>query len=313
LNPGYFSVRELADGAFGYGGHGLLMSLRAFYDGAGKKSDPILTVGGYFADDEVCEAIEADWLKATGGKVFHLADFGTQYCELGSHTWTKDERRNFLKMLGVIVNRQDVYIISASAEMSEYAAFLSAASYAKIFGPAYSGLASLCADTTERTLLKFNRLSEKMVYTFEKGEREHELVQTLNDFERRRPQQQRDLRSHLFMPKSTPLLQPADLIAGTVQHVLLRAQADGAQLDNGRICTKIDEFEKYYSKDGVTAAVIPPYNGTMLRFVANRILFHQLDWLTSQLERARPEVLRKRMKQSNNQGKRHRHRMTGHG
>jgi hypothetical protein len=57
--------------------------IRVYSDSAGnEKSDGIITVGGYMADADLCEAIEKDWEEATGKKVFHLADFGTPYCKL---------------------------------------------------------------------------------------------------------------------------------------------------------------------------------------------------------------------------------------
>lgn len=280
------------------------MALRAFFDGAGKaEHDPVLTVGGYFAEEGVCAAIEKDWLAATGGKVFHLADFGTQACKLGSMNWTKDDRVALLRRLGAIVNREGVCIISASVEVSEYAVFLHTATYTDIFGPAYSALAQLCTHTTERTLQIQNRFREKMAYTFEKGDRQHEIAKTVNDYERRNAEF-RELRSLVFLPKSTPLLQPADLIAGTVQHVLLRAIAAVKCLDNGRPFTALHNFERYFSKDGVTASVIPPYDGMLLRYVANKPVFTNLDLITAHFEERKPEVVHKRLKQFRNQGKR---------
>jgi hypothetical protein len=62
--------------------------IRVYCDGAGKEKDhPVITVGGFLADEAICEDIERDWHVATGGRVFRLADFGTAYCELGSGDW----------------------------------------------------------------------------------------------------------------------------------------------------------------------------------------------------------------------------------
>ena len=279
------------------------MALQAFFDASGKDKDPVLTVAGYFADDRVCEDVENDWNRATDGKVFHLADFGTKYCKLGSSKWTKTDRVEFLKRLGRTINRQGVFVVSASAEISEYMSFLKLASHAHVFGPAYSGLAQICVHMTERALIVHNRSHEKVAYTFEKGEREHELAKTLTEYENRQ-REMKDLRSHRFQPKNITLLQPADLIAGTVQHVLLRATSAIKCLDNGRVCTSLHNFERYFSKDGVTAAVLPAFDGTLLRVVANKPLFKSLDSITDELVQRKPEVLNKRLKQTRNQGKR---------
>jgi hypothetical protein len=277
----------------------------AFFDGSGKLSDGVMTVGGYLASDQACEAIERDWKAVTGGKVFHLADFGTEYCELGSNDWSKGERRDFLKKLGGIVNHNGAYVISASVELSQYAAFVGAASYSAVFGPAYSALAQLCTHVVERTLFVENRLDEAVAYVFEKGDRQHEIAQTIGDYERRFKVES-DLRSLHFLPKRTTFLQPSDLIAGTAQHVFARAMKALGSLDNGMNFTRLDTFDRYFSKDGVTASVIPPYNGRILRFVANRPLFSNLDAITVDLGLRKPEVIRKRLKQSRNQGKRSR-------
>ena len=307
----YFTVRELANAFFGYRGHGIFMVLKvkevgAFFDGAGKEEvNPVITVAGYFAYDEVCEAIESDWLAATGGKVFHLADFGTPVCQLGSAEWGNDDKITFLKRLGAIVNRDGVCMIGAAVEVSEYAKFIGATKYNDIFGPAYSACAQLCTHTTETVLLGESRLQEKVAYTFEKGDRQHEIAKTVNDYEKRN-KEVRDLRSLAFMPKSTPLLQPADLIAGTMQHVLLRAFAAIRCLDNGRPFTPLHNFERYFSKNGVDASVIQTFDGRILRYVANKPVFNNLDLVTAHLEERKPEVVHKRLKQYRNQGKRKR-------
>jgi hypothetical protein len=237
--------------------------------------------------------------------VFHLCDFGTKKCQLGSREWDRDTRTAFLKRLGQIINREGVSIISASAEMSKYAAFIQAASHAHVFGPAYSGLAQLCAHLTERTLLVENRFREKTAYAFEKGSREHELAKMLVEYEERTGEL-RDTRSHHFLPKSTTLLQPADLIAGTVQHVLLRAYAAIKCLDNGRVCTSLHNFERYFSGKEATEFIIPPLGSRLLRIVANRSLFGRFDLLTEESLQRKPDILDKRLKQTRNQGKRSR-------
>ena len=94
-----------------------------------------------FASEEVCIEIERQWLAATGGRIFHLTDYGTPSCKLGSADWKPSERLGFLKRLAGIINRPDVKIVSSSLEASEYSKFLEKTNYEDIWGPAYSGLA----------------------------------------------------------------------------------------------------------------------------------------------------------------------------
>lgn len=48
------------------------MALNVYLDGAGKEEvNPVITVGGFFADPNVCAEIESQWIAATQGKVFH--------------------------------------------------------------------------------------------------------------------------------------------------------------------------------------------------------------------------------------------------
>jgi hypothetical protein len=296
-------VRQLANIAFGFDRHGQIMAISAHYDGSGKEEvNPIITVGGFFADDEICRSIEQEWLRATGGAVFHLADFGTKYCKLGSSTWTLEERVLFLKRLGGIVNRPSVNILTASVEVAQYRSFSGTAKYAHIQGPPYSALASLCSLLTERTLSVSGLLREQVAYVFEKGEREHELTHTFTDFEKGRGYRY-NLRSHHFLSKDATLLQVADLISGTAQKVLVRAHKELGTLDNGRTVTPFHNFVKYYSRNGVTAAVMPPLSPTLRCVVANKSLFESLDTMTSLAIAGKPSFLHTRMKQKTNQGK----------
>src|SRR5271157_2549645 len=143
-------VRESARIAFGFKGHGTMLTFKACYDGSGKESDHlVITVGGFVANDTVCDEIESEWNQATGGRLFHYKTFNTNKCGLGSRDWTEEQRVAFLKRLGGIIKRDGVEIISTSLEVGEYKKFLSTSSYADIFGPAYSMLALLCAYSTE--------------------------------------------------------------------------------------------------------------------------------------------------------------------
>jgi hypothetical protein len=91
------TVRELASIAFGFRGRGTMLTIKAAFDGSGKQNDhPVITVAGFFADETVCDVIESDWSRATGGKVFHYKAFNTNKCELGSRQWTQDQRTAFL-------------------------------------------------------------------------------------------------------------------------------------------------------------------------------------------------------------------------
>ena len=101
-------VRELARIAFGRARKGwlVLLDLGGYFDASGKEGDhPIVTVGGFLATAKNCELIERDWEKATGGKLFHLVEFGTKDCKLGSHAWNREKRAGFLRRLTGIVNR----------------------------------------------------------------------------------------------------------------------------------------------------------------------------------------------------------------
>jgi hypothetical protein len=98
-----------------------MASIKVYSDGAGKEKDhPVITVGGFLADETICAEIQREWEIATGGRVFHLADFGTPYCQLGSCKWPETHRVDFLKRLAAIVNRNGVQILSASLEIQPY-------------------------------------------------------------------------------------------------------------------------------------------------------------------------------------------------
>lgn len=97
------------------------MALKVYLDGAGKEDDhPVITVGGFFADPNVCTEIESQWIAATQGNVFHLTDFGTPKCKLGSAQWTVHDRTQFLKRLASIINRPDCSIVSASIQVKAF-------------------------------------------------------------------------------------------------------------------------------------------------------------------------------------------------
>jgi hypothetical protein len=134
------SAREIAGISFGRSRRGILVNLRVYFDGGGKEeNDPVITVGGFLADADLCEKIEKDWEDATGGKIFHFTDFATESCQLGSGDWTHPQRTDFLKRLASIVNRPGCIIISVSIEVDAFFAHLrspsiSTGNWASLFG-----------------------------------------------------------------------------------------------------------------------------------------------------------------------------------
>jgi len=295
-------VRKLANLAFGNGRHGTLMTISAYFDGSGKQDDhSVVTVGGYVADDIVCGQIEDEWLRATGGKVFHLTDFGTNKCELGSGMWGEDARSDFLCRLGRIVNRPEVAIVSQSIDVAKYQEFSATSQFSDIGGPVYSCAATMCIYAAETILLGRALLLEQLAYVFEKGEREHELRHTLDDIEKRFPEK-RDIRSHHFLPKCTTLLQPADLISGIAQELLLSVKADHKSISDGRTFKSLSRFWKFYRTDGVTESVLPRKQ-QYFRAVVNRPTLEHLDQITERSVEKYPDILKKRRKAKINQGR----------
>lgn len=293
------NVEQIARIAFGLSEKGTLMPLKAVFDGSGKEeSHPVITVGGFMADEELCRTIEEEWLRATGGKVFHFTDFGTKACKLGSQGWTADERHSFLIRLARIIRREGVDIICHAVEVSEYRKFLEKATYPEIYGPAYSTLAMLCVYNAETILRNQAKPLEKVAFIFEKGEREHELAFTLTELDKRLPQ--RDLRSHHFLPKDTAILQPADMVAGVVQRMILRAYAGLKCLDNGMGFTPLQNFARHF--DTLTTATLPG-NATVFRSVVNIAALRELNAITRFAISKNPGVIQRRMKAKVNQGR----------
>jgi hypothetical protein len=305
------NARELASIAFGHRGHGIILGLSAYFDASGDaESDPVITLGGYAAFDEVCtDMIEPAWEAAVGkGRVFHLTDFGTPYCQLGSGDWPIQERVDFLKRLAAICRcaPKRLWLFGISVEVQQYEAFLKQSPHAQsVWGPAYSGCAQLCFSLVEEVLHRYKLGDRCVAYVFEKGDRQHELNQSFQEYENRN----KDLtnkRSIHFLPKQTVLLQSADLIAGKVQEVVVRAFRKLPSLDNGRMITPLGKFDRYYSFDGTTAALFPDGTSSCFCFVANQKLFIDAEGGIRELFRSQPKVLRKRTKQKANQGRRSR-------
>jgi hypothetical protein len=265
-----------------------------YFDGSGDVDKPVITVGGFLAESSLCEDIEKDWEAATGGRVFHLKDYGTNHCKLGSRSWTEDERSAFLKRLAGIVNRSGVYIISASLEVDVFNKTLSAAIHPGEIGPAFSGCAYAAFAFVENVLMREKRERQKVNYVFEKGDREHEISNTFLDLDDKTSTLS-GLRGHSFEPKATTLLQPADLVAGVVQRCLVRACTALPSLENGRSRTPLNTFDRYYSDDGVTAAVVSGHDSEHC-WVANPPMFQQIDKTAKEFLEKRPAYSKKRAK-----------------
>jgi hypothetical protein len=292
-----FSVRELAGGVFGRDRKGIMMAIRVYCDGSGKEeNDPVITVGGFFAEEELCESVERDWEGVTGHRVFHLADFGTKNCKLGSGDWGQTKRVEFLKKLAAIVNRDGVYIVSASLEVQPYNEMLADSPHAHVNGPAFSGCGQACIAVAEFLLMKQGIQKQKVHYFFEKGDREHEIAKMMKDWDDTNSSLS-GMRGYGFEPKQTTLLQPADLIAGVVQRCVISAHGALACLDNGFSRTALHNYERHYMRDGVTAAVVSGHDHEHC-WVINPLTFTVLDRVSTEFFNRHPEVLRKRMTQS---------------
>lgn len=275
------------------------MALKVYLDGAGKEDDhPVITVGGFFADPNVCAEIEDQWIAATQGKVFHLTDFGNPKCQLGSAQWTVPDRAQFLKKLASIINRPDCSIVSASIQVKEFNDVLFGAAHPQELGPASSGCSYVAVLNVEAVLLNEHRQRQEVDYVFEKGDREHEIKKVFADWNSKNSAY-RNLRSHAFLPKKTTLLQPADFVAGVVQRCLVAAFKAHPiiGLDNGLARTRLKTFENHYSRDGVTASVVSGHDTTKC-WVMNAQAFSFLDKVGIDFFNKHPDKLKKSLKGS---------------
>jgi hypothetical protein len=250
------NVSEISSISFGRLREGVLVALRVYFDGSGGDEHPVITVGGFLAETSICEDIERDWEAATGNRLFHLKTFGTPKCELGSHSWAESQRAEFLKRLAGIVNRTGCSIISASIELESFNKAIRGIPHPHEIGPAFSFCAYAAVVDVEVLLTKWDLDKEKVHYVFEKGDREHEIANVFADWDAKNSRLY-GLRGHGFEPKkTTTLLQPADLIAGIVQRCVIRSHEAFPCLDNGLARTQLQTFDRHYSSDGVTAAVV---------------------------------------------------------
>ena len=91
--------------------------------------------------------------------------------------------------------------------------------HAHVNGPAFSACAQAGIANAEYALGHAGR-NQKADYLFEKGDREHEIHKMVSEWNESESVY-KDLRFVSFGPKSTTLLQPADLIAGVIQRCLI--------------------------------------------------------------------------------------------
>lgn len=279
------------------------MALRVYFDGAGKENDhPLVTVGGFLADSDTCEEMEYEWTEATCGRVFHFTDFGKKSCLLDSKDWKSEERVQFLKELATIVNRPNCYVLSTTIEVNEYNKVVESTPLPEEFGPAFSGCAYVAIFNAEAILLNENRQMQPVHYIFELGDRQHEISAVFADFAQTESKLY-GLREHNFLPKTTVLLQPADFVAGVVQRTLMSAYRRLPTLDNGIARTRLRTFDRDYSGDGVTEALVRGHDSKHC-WIANGQSFRFLDGVSMRFFAKHPEQLEKRMKRGGYRPKR---------
>jgi hypothetical protein len=278
------SARELASIAFGRSRKGILVCLRAYFDGSGKEDDhPVITVGGFLAESSICDSIEDDWETAMGDRgTFHLADSNSD--DIEHH-----------KELARIVNRKGVDIISASLEVAPFYEALFRTTHPQEIGPAFSACAYAAIFFAELILAKRGQQGEKVHYVLEKGDREHEVSKVFNDWDKKNSKFS-GLRGHSFVPKkTTSLLHPADLIAGVIQRCAISAHDAFPSLDNGLARTQLQTFSRHYSEDGLTQAVVSGHDHDKC-WIINPKNFTFLDGITINFFAHNPEQLKKRKK-----------------
>jgi hypothetical protein len=290
-------AHELTGISFGRYRQGVFVPLRVYFDGSGKEeNDAVITVAGFFADAKLCEAIEDDWEIATGSRVFHLADFGTRSCQLGSGQWNIGKRVEFLKRLAGIVNRPGCKVVSASIEIAPYLSFIAKSPHAHVNGPAFSGCAQACVQVTELLINRLGMWKDRVAYVFELGDRQHEIHKMFSDWMDTKSSLS-GLRGISFESKQTTLLQAADLAAGVVQKCLISAHAALPCLDGGNSKTYLYVYEHHYSADGVTSAVVSGHDHDGCQII-NQKTFAVLDRASTEFFQRHPEVEKKRLKQS---------------
>lgn len=246
------------------------MAIRVYSDKAGDEdSNKIITVGGYMADSELCEKMEKEWEEATGGKVFHLTDFGTKYCLLGSGDWPAPDRNDFLRRLAGIVNRDGVTIFSASLREDSFYKAIHRVKYPGEVGPMFSACAYWNMSFTEMRLMMLGTFGDKVRYTFEKGDREHEVTNVFKDIEKN-DSRRSGKRSYGFEPKETTLLQPADFVAGTVQRCVVKGFDAIPLLNDIGANLPLRQLNAYYDSGGITLALVSEHDRDGCRILTEK-------------------------------------------
>jgi hypothetical protein len=241
------------------------VAIRANFDGSGKNESATVTVGGIVLWEDLCSPLEAAWNEVLVSEgycerdgtpgVFHLADFGTPYCHYGTGQWDiKEKRIPFLKKLVALANRKHHCILSFSVDNEQFGKFLSETPNKVIYGPEYFSAAALMIFVYVEVVLE--RIKKTAIaYFFEHGDRQHELKHSYDEYISFHPELD-DYRSLHFVSKKTPLLQMSDLIAGKVNEVAERAVKALGFIDGGGPMTPLSNFERYYSYDGTTQALL---------------------------------------------------------
>jgi hypothetical protein len=304
---GHWSITEIANTLFGYRKSGVLLTLKANFDGSGKNDSTVLTVGGIVAWDDVCQTTERLWsdaLLAAGycdeqgnAGIFHLAEFGTEHCEYGTGEWNiQNKQIPFTKNLARIVNRVGDIVMSFSVETAQIQEFLDRCAHPEIYGPEmFSAAAMLLFSYIEDTLDKFVTPT-KVGYVFESGDRQHELNHAFQEYIKYHPQL-RPLRSLGFVPKGVPMLQAADLVAGKINEVLTYATQSIKTLDNGFLLTPVSHFERFY--EGTSAELMKEGAGFGKHdcFVLNKAALLNADRRIGQAIANNPQILASRNRQ----------------
>jgi len=127
--------------------------------------------------------------------------------------------------------------------------------YPEEIGPPFSACAYANMAHTEFQLMSKGLHVEKVRYVFEKGDREHEIINVFKDVEKHHDRHFGP-RGHGFEPKETTLLQPADLIAGTIQRCLVKGCDAIPLVDEGIGYVRLSALSSFYDSAGVTCAVV---------------------------------------------------------
>lgn len=192
------------------------------------------------------------------------------------------------------MNRPGCIITGVSLEVEEFNKTLGNLEFPQEIGPPFSACAYAAVAFMETRFMNEGTQGQKVHYVFEKGDREHEIIKVFGDWSKNNSVLS-GLRGHSFEPKQITLLQPADLIAGMVQRCVLRQLKAFPNLDNGLSRTRLKTFQRFYSEDGVTAAVVAGHDENSC-WIANARNFLFLDGVSRKFFQRHPEQLKNRLK-----------------